>query len=756
MKKMLLLIMPLLALLPPSISIANPSYALKQIGYSEGLSNSAVISLCQDKQGFMWFGTYDGLNYYDGKTMEVYRTDDTSPIQLLNNVIYGVSNADHDCMWISTSMGINRFSIKKRCVTDSFESFKNSDYQLFSNANGDTWVINRLGIHHYNQALGLFEEMSKQKQYQFKTECSFVDNKGHLWLFSSTDNAVYCYQAKSHKTGQVDYSLMRMNIHSRRIQFTFNQNGMLHFVDERNDLFLFDIERNIKLYIRNVGDLLNKYGTLKGIISFQDDIILAFVQNGLLKLQASNLYKEIIIDNSIRIFCIEKDRKQDIIWLGTDGKGVMSYSQKNLLGHHILYSQFGNKVSRQVRAIYTTESGDLWFGTKGDGIIRIKNYQNVIPQNLAAEEGQVYSLGKKYALRDYNRGTTEYQVFNITPSKHFKGFWIGSAEDPGLSYYDKTKDEIIALKGKGTEKLKKIHGIFEQNDSVLWAVSADSGLCKVQIDNRKIGKEAWDVKSFVFNYQRKTISSFVPMFVENDSIFWIGSLGDGVIRFNYNTLAHQLYEFGNGRNKAVNDILAIHKNDSIMYLGTVSDLVKWKYRQESAKDAFILDREKGMLNDMVHGIEEDEQGFIWLSTNKGLVKYNPQNNAFHTYYYSNGLQIGEFSDDAFYTCPSTGNIFFGGINGLLYLPKKEVQKTQYYPQIFPRQLTLGLQTVPFDDYLDEMKHTLKLPGISCTFSLSFVAPDFIEGDNYEYSYRLKGFDDHWSPFQLIIRRPSQM
>lgn len=724
---------------------AIDEYSLLQIGNTHGLSNSAVLSLYQDNEGFMWFGTYDGLNTYDGKTMDVYRTDMAVDKQLLNNSIYHVDGANDDCLWISANTGINRFSVKKRRVVGSYEMFKD-DFILYSNRKGNTWVMDKEDVYYYNTLLRSFLKVHK-KDKVFDKELSFVDDKGYLWLFSSDDNSVYrCYVDDFNKEAP-HFSTIRTNIHQKKIEYTSSQNGILSFIDKDNDLFLFDIARNTKVYIRNVEELIRKYGKIIGIIPLYDDIVIAFSENGLIKLDAATRYSESVIDRTIRIFSVYKDPVQDIIWVGTDGKGVMAYSKKHSLATHLMFSQLQNKIIRQVRSIYTDQRGNLWFGTKGDGLVRVEGYAGKEVERLSSTHAiSVYFPGIKKNIADYNRGLTEFQVFGIIPSRYADGFWIGSAENPGLSYYDSKKDAVVPVLGD-TKALQKVHRVYEENDTTLWVTTSGCGLCKVVFSKANDKITAKRVQQFFFKDGQKEIGDFFPMLVEGDSVMWLGSRGMGLVKFNFKTEKHKVYLLGNKEKVSINDILSIYRKKDVFYLGTVSGLVRLEFDKTGKPVISCIGKEQGFLNDMIHGILEDENGFLWLSTNKGLVKYNPANNAFHTYYYSNGLQIGEFSDDAFYKCPYSGNLFFGGIDGLLYLEKDRMNEREYLPDVRFRNLTVGMEPANFYDYYDEQTNTLCLKGLSLSFSVSFVAPDFIAGDNFEYSYQLEGDDEtDWSSF----------
>lgn len=741
MKKILLLL-PLLYLTTHQYAFATDGYTLSNIGYPQGLSNSAVFSIYQDNECFMWFGTYDGLNNFDGKNMHVYRTD--SKQGLLNNSIYSVDGADNGCLWISTGTGINRYSIKERRITGSYETF-DADFRLCSNRQGNTWVIDKQKIYYFNTLSQDFIQVYCKDNIAFAGKLSFVDESGNLWLFSPTDNSVYKYRIDNFNAENPSFSPIRANIHQKRIIYTFFQRGNLNFIDEDNNLFLFDLERNTKIYIRNVDELIHKYGTIIGIVSFFDDIIIAFIQNGLVKLEAASQYNETIMDRSIRILSVYRDPVQDIIWFGTDGQGVMTYSKKYSLATHIMLRDLQTKLTRQVRSIHTDKAGDLWFGTKGDGLVRIQNYAS-FQHEQKARKVQVYFPGVKQNITQYNRALNEFQIFGINPSRYMNGFWLGTADKSGLYYYCYDKDEVIPVTGK-TELLKKVHRVYEENDSTLWIATAGWGLCKATMKITKNNIEISRIQQFLFNKNGKEINDFFPMVNQGDSILWLGSRGMGLVRFNIRTKEHQVYEINCKEKPALNDILSIHRKDDYLYLGTSAGLVRLKFDKEGVPDIFYIDRQDGLLNDMIHGILEDENGYLWLSTNKGLVKYSPANNAFHAFYYTNGLQIGEFSDDAFYQCPYTNNLFFGGVDGLLYLEQKRMSEMEYFPEVRFRDLILGMETVNFYDYYNEKDNRLTFKGKNVTFSLTFIAPDYIEGNNFEYSYSLaKNGKEEWSPF----------
>ena len=154
----------------------------------------------------------------------------------------------------------------------------------------------------------------------------------------------------------------------------------------------------------------------------------------------------------------------------------------------------------------------------------------------------------------------------------------------------------------------------------------------------------------------------------------------------------------------------------------------------------------GIKNDMVHGILEDSDGCVWLSTNKGLTKYNPHNRFFHNYE-SPDLDVTEFSDDAYWKCPYTGKLFFGGINGVIWVDPQNDRQENYKPALHFFEMKMGHETHSLYDYTDQKTGYVTIPPNISTFSISFVATDYIHGENYEYSYLLENYNTSWTELQ---------
>lgn len=721
------------------------NYYFSKVDYQQGLSNSAVLCLFQDNTGLMWFGTYDGVNCYDGKSMEVFKSDFSKPKTLTNNIIHSILQADSNCLWITTHLGVNRISLDSRQVVGNYDF--SGDYFLHSNAKGNTWVISQDGLFYYNLFSHKFIRLEIPSiPVANMDRRAFVTDDGTLWTFPENSGKLQQFTLDSFdkEPAKSKNSTFSSTFHPKAIDYINYQNGIFFFVDDAEDLYLYDISRKSKIYIRNISSLILKYGQIGGIVPFDDDIIVGFKTNGLVRLRTSEKYEEEIVNRNIRIFDMYLDSRQGILWVASDGQGAITYAKKYSIATNLKLSELSPNLSRQVRSVMTDKFGGLWMGTKGDGLLHVPDYRNgITPSGVT-----IYSPTEKQKANTYIKWDKEFSVYKLQQSRFLNGFWIGSV-DPGLFYYSFDNGSLTQVTGNSKNPITDIHDLYEENDSTLYIVTAGSGFHKIVFEKKGDDVRIKRQKQFNLVWDQHEITMFYPMQAAGDSILWLGSRQDGLVRFNKKTEEYKVISLSDRVHKSVNDILSLcQADDGTIYVGTTSGLVHVSFEGAEVNVGYF-GREQGLLNDMIHGIVEDKNGFLWLSTNKGLIKYNPKNGFSHTYYYTAGLQIGEFSDDAYYKSPYTEQIFFGGIDGLVYLDNKIVTSPESYLTILLRKLSLNRKSVNLGDYYTDNNKALQFRGTNISFTLSFVVPEFLQVDDIEYAYMLEGYDKEWTSFSSL-------
>lgn len=714
-----------------------------EINRLQGLSNSAVICVFQDNTGVMWFGTYDGVNSFDGKTIETFRSDFSTPKTMSDNIVHRVQQADNNCLWFSSHLGINRFSLSSKHVVANYEF--SGYHTLHSNKEGNTWVVGTEDIYYYNTYYRKFIKIKKPQLSigDPNTRC-FVGEDGELWLFPNQTADLYKFSVNSFDSDSLStrINITSSRFHSKPIEYISRQKGVVCFVDIDKDLYVYDIAGKSKIYTRNITSLLHTYGDIGNIIPFNDDVVIGFRPYGLIRLSASRKYEEKVIDRNISIFDMYKDPSQEILWIGSDGQGIVMYANKQLLVVSLKFKDTSPNLTRQIRSLMTDRSGNLWCGTKGDGLLKIPDYQN--RSNL--ERAQVYSLSGVQDLRSYTKWNTAFEVFSLLQSRYKNGFWVGTG-DTGLCYFSFAEQQLKQITIPSVIPVRHIHAIYEENDSILWLATSESGVYKLWLDksDRSTVRIKQHKQLHLF-YKQHEIVTFYSMISEGDSILWLGSREKGLVKYNMRTNRYSVISLKDMLHKAVDDILCLHRSrDGKLYAGTTAGLVCLDLTSDRST-ALYVGREQGLWNDMIHGILEDANGFLWLSTNRGLIKYNPKNNLSHAYSSNSGVEIEEFSDDAYYQCPYTGNLLFGGIDGLLYMNKDITSISGYYPPILVRKLTLDGKKVNLEDYYTLKNQTLRILGSDVSFSLKVAVPDYLTGEEIEYSHILENYDNRWSHF----------
>ena len=727
--------MKILAILLALACALPEEYEFNKVGYAKGLSHSAVLSLFQDNTDLVWMGTYDGLNCYDGTSMQTYRSDFRADGTLSNNIISSICQADGDNLWVNTFQSLNRLSKASGEITCTY-SFTDNVY-LSSNSKGNTWLFSGHTLYYYNTV----EERFVTAKTEFPKEIDpeqrfFVSEEGELMYFRRGEGDVQIYSLSSWKADSTStrVKLKTENFHPKPISQIYYQTGMMCFVDQDNDLYLYDTERKTKVYIRNLTSLIKEYGYIAGIVPFYEDFLIGFQVNGLFRLRAFSKYEAEPIDRNIRIYCLYHDVHQGVIWIGSDGQGAVMYAKKYSIAQNILFPSISGNLSRPIRSILTDKYGAMWVGTKGDGIVYIPDWKN----GTAGTE-IITPRGRRPA-KGYRRESREFKVYVIRESRYRSGVWLGTG-DEGLMFCPYGGVPVTVHLPEVS--LEDVHDIYEKDENTLYISTTGQGIHRLQFSGDRVKSD----KKYNFYFEGGLVDSFHALKAAGDSVLYAGSRGYGLVRLDLRTDEYSVISMRYLYNEAIDDILSLcPARDGSLYVGTVSGLLRLHNSAQNI-EAEHIGKKTGLVNDMIHGILEDSDGMIWLGTDRGLVKYNPANSLAHTYLYSAGVELGEFSDDAYYKDPRTGKLFLGGNGGLIALEPHTPEMVQYFTQIRLRSLEVAHEAVRMSDYTDKDGNLL-FKGSNVSFAVSFAAPDYQAAGFVEYSAFLEGYDKEWSPYTL--------
>ena len=715
-----------------NLLIYNASaYNLKQIADKEYMSNSSITSLCQDERGLMWIGTCDGLNIYDGQESEEFKIRDKEDYlsgNLIDNIVY----TGEDIYWIQTYYGLNRLDRRTNAITH-YNEFQKLFFMNKDN-NGNLFIIQDSNcIYYYHKKEGVFRKINITGIPISDIVDFFIDATNRMWVVMKGYNR--CYDIQQEPTSG-DITLLPQKtglIYRTSLIYCFNDAESLYYIDKDYNFYAFHIPTQKNEFIANLEKEIQTRGKVSSIVHYHDSFFVGFLMDGILLLEKqknTSHYRIQPLPVNSGVFCLKKDRFQDIVWIGTDGQGVYLYSNPLYSIKSVVLGNYTEKIERPVRALLQDDERTFWVGTKGNGILKIYDYE--VDKNLSDCRAEV--------LTTSNSALGSNAVYCFARS-HRNLLWIG--EEEGLTYYSYREKRIKRLPVRiGNEEFKYIHDIYETADSELWLASVGMGVVRARIAGTPDNPLIVDAQRYIINDGELGSNYFFTIYAENEANLLFGNKGYGVFRFNKTTNGLEPVSTHKYENMTLNNILAISKDSSNNYLfGTSYGLIK--YTSETSYQLF--NAKNGFLNNTVHAILKNSPDNFWLSTNLGLINFDTKRNVFRSYGFSDGLKVVEFSDGAAFRDPDTGTLFFGGINGFVAIRADGRPEQLYMPPVYFDKLSIFGKQYNLGEFLTRKEDTevLNLQYDQNFFSVSFASVDYLNGNNCTYFYKLKGLSDQW-------------
>ncbi len=696
------------------------------------LANNAVLAIYQDEEANMWIGTYDGLHLYNGKNTFVFRMELDNEFSLCSNIVQQIVPAGRDHLWVATSLGVNRLSLRERRVVESYMQYVDVEH-IAADEEGRTVLFSGDDfVSCYRPGSAFFEDVCMPGVRAAEIVAVWSEGPG---AFCSLDRAGELVRYRLDDGGGCP--LVRVSarrISARPVRKAFYDAGALLFVDASGGLWRSAGGGEAEL-LSDLSQLGEAGHTVSAVRSFGGDLYVGFLAGALGRVPGRGGRCELIASDH-RVFCLLADGNQEILWVGTDGYGVYKYCDKEERFTTLLMDDMPQRVLKPVRALHTDSRGDLWIGTKGDGVIRLRDYASYAGGRVPSD---------RVTRFDRSSGLTSNEVFSFCGSPAHGIVWLGTT-GPGLTYYSYKDDRMRRLPMQpGMQEIRGVHQMCQVDDSTLYLACDGDALVELTVAGGE-RPVATAMRRYRFRLGRRDCNEFYALVRESDSTLLLGLRGGyGLVRFDMRTKRYAFVDMHRLQHRALGDLLCLCRSRaSGLYCGASSGLI------QLAEDGLIrqFNRRNGIVSDMIHGVLEDDEGCIWLSTNKGLAQYDPGHDFFHNYS-SPDLRVIEFCDDAYWKCPLTGRLFFGGVDGVVWIDPSAAVASDYKPRLRFMDLELPDGTlVPLSDYPgDGSGEPVRLAPRTAGFAVTFVAVDYLDGDNYEYSCRLEGYSDEWVELQ---------
>jgi len=736
MKKSLLIISLLASLAATAIN-----YDVSNLTNNDGLSNSSINAINQDSGGLLWFGTWDGLNVYNGREFKIFKPDPGNVRSISNNIIRNIVQGQKYIQWISTDLGINRLDTRN----NTFERFftDNGNHTVF---NENSFFVarnhsNRIFAAVYDQGVYFFNAKTHQFNHlnevpRFRTRNIFFDVDDNLWVYTE-EKVLYkiIFKKGTSESPVID------NV----IQFRLLKNIESVFYSPGNRIWMQTVEGRIFSYRISEG-ILNestttglKIGVLRAML-FMDTYQLWGTANGLYRYDLKTGQLEPVLSN-VSVLSLYTG-SQHIIWVGTDTRGIWQLSPSREKFHTYSSENTPNFGTSSVRTFFQSPVRTLWVGTKGSGIYTFTR----------KNDNQEATIKQHFTTAD---GLLNNSVFTIVQGSE-KEYWIGT-DGLGVNYYDTGRKKICTLTvAKNLQRqinLSSVYSILPGEKDILWVGTSGYGMYKLEIDRSTSPYSIKNYTQYIYkNNQSSSLSNnIVYSIIRDDAIhLWIATRGGGLNRFNIRTGQFQNYRYSAKGSDFISsdDILCLYKDSrGTLWAGTSMGLNKL-LRVEKGRPVFSRYTEKeGMPNNTIHGILEDKEHNLWLSTNKGMAELIQEKSTYRivTYFKKDGLQNNEFSDGAFYNDPYSHQFYFGGISGFNVFNPLEISHSNYMPSLILDAFFVDNVESNLAAYSRSKgsREVLTMSYKNKSFSFKFIPLDYISGSKCEISYMLEGYQKEW-------------
>ncbi len=734
----------------------------RHLTIQHGLSQNSGRCMVQDKAGYIWIGTHNGLNKYDGYTFTVFTFESKTPHSISCGQITDLCKDGDRFFWVGTERGLNRFDLSTERFTHYLHDPNEQNclsndriYSVCKDRDGATWVgtengLNRLEIENNRFTHYYHDQNDTHSLSHSMILVVYQDREGTLWI--GTDGG----------------GLNRFNRATNTFtRYKFGTESTPSSERCNHVSTLYEDQQRI-LWVGTLGG---------GLFSFnkEQEKFTQYTNDPKDKASLSNDYVTMLFEDS-----------KGTIWIGTENGGInhLDRSNNSFISYtndpKAPYSLSGNHILSMVEL----ENNELWIGTSADGI------------NIYNRQSQAFSL-YRHLPHDPN-SLSDNQIWGLHEDK--KGIlWIGTDQGglncfdpntktfhhymhdpniPGSLCYNKVIDVIEDLEGniwagtfRGLDRMDVNSGTFthffhEPNnpnslsndkviclhvdkDGLLWVGTKGGGLNTYNSKTNQFVHYVYD------SHDSTTLNNNFAYCILEDRFenLWIGTKGGGLNKFDRksNTFSHYQPELDNPQSINDNFVYSLcEARSGDLWIGTSEGGLN-KYSYEEDRFTHYTKRE-GLTDNTIYGIIEDDRGNLWISTTRGLARFNPQSGKCNSYNRMDRIQSNEFDMGSF--CKSrTGQFYFGGINGFNAFYPDSIKDNQYIPpivitqfQLFNKPISVGKTingTIILPKTLAETKK-INLSHRENIFSFEFAALNYLDPENNQYAYMLEGVDREWN------------
>ncbi len=730
----------------------KPQLKFKQ--FLNGLSQSHALCIVQDSLGFIWVGTYNGLNRFDGVNFQVYEANDNDSTSLPDNRIYDLLIDQENNLWIATNGAVARYDYQ----TNSFVRYQFADEQqgvivtrsLLSKSNGMIWAGTHRGLYELDEAglqftkvgnldLSSLKSQVINKLYEDRLRQVWIGTAPGLYVLSAGDTVVQPILSADSQLASADiydiiqdyrgdvwvsswgnglYRLRGNPLESPQIHhYTAEDNHPYSL--QANRVFSLLEDNDHRLWIGTESRGLHLYvPQIDGFVTYEKDEN----ENTALK---SNSVWEIFQDDANRL------------WVGSYDQGVFLHDDFSSKFNVIRQGHGDNpRLGARTVSSFLEDGNNIWIGTDGGGI------------SVWDRDNNTYRFYNHHPQDSRGLGSDAVLcLFRDSDNTIWVGTWNG-----GLNRFDSVSNDFETfMPEEGVPSLggKNVNAIDEDAAGNLWIATWGEGVTRYQKSDGSFlnikNSEGGD----------NLLSDNGTCDIEVDDLsgdIWVATFAglDRISSLNDSTFTSRNYSYGNAlESVSGNQITCIFEDtEHRIWVGTNNGLNIFNRQKEIFTKLFKHD---GLPGNFIKAVIEDDKGQYWITTEKGLAKLEKSNNGWDITRYdqADGLQAKEFFVNSAYRA-SSGEILLGGINGFNYFYPDDIQPNPYLPKLqftgfklFNEDVTIGGKESPLQSDINATEQIV-LRHDQSVFSIEYQGVSFTHPEKNQYAFMLQGFEDDWN------------
>ncbi len=745
---------------PLSLPGQRQQVKVERISTHKKLSAQSIHCIIQDRGGFLWVGTGDGLNRYNGYDFTIFQHNAFDDNTISGNFILALCEDRQGMLWIGTrNGGLNQFDRQsetfRHFMPDAVDPGSISDYYISAirqDSQGILWVgtvrggLNRLDLVTLEFTRFVHDPVDPKSIGHNSVLCICEDRSGWLWV-GTNGGGLNRLDRKTGQFARFQYDANDPN--------SLSSNSVWSIFEDRNDTLWVGTSAGLNRLIRQENRFIRYVHEARNPLSLSHNLVSAiaeddegrlwigtgeinFVGDGLniFDLKAKTFQRcPLPTDGNgqrVSVFRIFKDRV-GTMWIGTIGEGLFKYDPHKYKFNHIKReSHTANTLSgERVWAIIEDRDGNLWIGMEEGGL-------NFLNRKTNRYTWYMHDPQDAHSLIDNSvRAILEDRQGMI---------WLGT--DQGLDRFDRKRGHFVHyLTNAGMQDelgQLKISSLLEDRSGSLWVGTWGKGVIKLDKETGRFIHYYDDPG----NPHSLSGSKITALYEDLQGNLWLGTISKGLNRFDARTGRFTHYQKGSSdrRGLSSNTVMSIHQDrPGRLWIGTWAGGLN---RLDTSSGIFTsYSQVRGLIPRSIYGILGDSKGCLWMSTNSGMFKFDPHTETFTNYTEEDGLQSNEFNQGAYYRSKS-GEMFFGGLKGFNSFSPEEVSPNPNIPRmvlldfkIFGKSIREGQQNRL--QYINPEEISIRLNHKENHFSFEFAALEYTNPQNNQYAYMMEGVDRDW-------------